>query len=68
MNFQSNTSSFYKHRLNKKISGVCAGIAQGNNLPVWATRLAAVTALVIFPVATLLAYFAAAIVLPAKYH
>ncbi|WP_394228046.1 PspC domain-containing protein [Pseudoalteromonas spongiae] len=60
--------SFYKDRLNKKVSGVCAGLALGNSLPIWSVRLAAVAAVLVFPVATLLAYFVAATVLPARYY
>lgn len=68
MRYQTEHGSFYKDRLNKKVSGVCAGLALGNNLPVWAVRLAAVCALLVFPVATILAYFVAGLVLPARYY
>ena len=68
MSIQVDNSSFYKDRLNKKVSGVCAGLARGNNLPIWGVRLGAVAALFVFPVATLLAHFVAATVLPARYY
>lgn len=68
MRYQTNNGSFYKDRLNKKVSGVCAGLALGNGLPVWSVRLAALAALLVFPVATLLAYFVAVAVLPARYY
>jgi phage shock protein PspC (stress-responsive transcriptional regulator) len=68
MSYQVNNGSFYKDRLNKKVSGVCAGLALGNNLPIWSVRLGALAALFVFPVATLFAYFVAAMVLPARYY
>ncbi|ATC93530.1 PspC domain-containing protein [Pseudoalteromonas tunicata] len=68
MNRFENTQSFYKDRLNKKISGVCAGIANGHNFPVWATRLATLLLFFVFPVPVLIGYFVAAMILPAKYY
>lgn len=67
MNY-SKQQSFYKDRINKKISGVCAGLALGNDFPIWSVRTAAVILLLLFPVAALLSYFAAALLLPARYH
>lgn len=68
MKYQATQGGFYKDRLNKKVSGVCAGLALGHRLPIWAVRVTAVAALLIFPVATLLAYFIASFVLPARYY
>ncbi len=64
----SDKQSFYKDRINKKISGVCAGLANGNGFPVWSVRLAAVFLLFMFPAAALLSYFAAALILPSRYY
>lgn len=62
------SNSFYKDRINKKISGVCAGVALGNGLPIWSVRVVALLLLVMFPVAALLSYFAASFILPARYY
>ncbi|MFQ3196250.1 MAG: phage shock protein C [Colwellia sp.] len=48
----------------KKLSGVCAGIAKYYELPRIAIRIAAIGALIIFPLATGVAYVVAAILLP----
>lgn len=62
-----NTSSFYKDKLNKKISGVCAGLAKSNDFPVWGVRLATLILFFMFPVAVLIGYFVGAMVLPERY-
>ena len=51
----------------KKVSGVCAGIAKYYNLPRWGVRIAAVCALIIFPMATGVAYIVGAILLPSSH-
>lgn len=61
------TNSFYKDKLNKKISGVCAGLANSNNLPVWGVRLATLLLFFMFPIAVLIGYFVGAMVLPERY-
>lgn len=48
----------------KKLSGVCAGIAKYYDYPRLAVRLAAIGALIIFPVAAGVAYIVASILLP----
>ena len=55
-----------KDGIHKKLSGVCAGIAKHYELPRLAIRLAAIGALIIFPVATGVAYIVAAVLLPTK--
>ena len=62
-----NTNSFYKDKLNKKISGVCAGLAKSNDFPVLGVRLAALLLFFMFPVAALIGYFVGAMVLPERY-
>jgi len=55
-----------KDVLNKKLSGVCAGIAKFYNCPRLAIRIAALLALITFPVAAGVAYIVAAILLPTR--
>jgi phage shock protein PspC (stress-responsive transcriptional regulator) len=55
-----------KDVVHKKLSGVCAGIAKHYELPRIAIRIAAIGALIIFPLATGVAYVVAAILLPSK--
>lgn len=65
--FSSNQN--FKRRLskdedNKKLSGVCAGIAKHFDLPRVVVRLAAIGALIMLPVATGVAYVVASMLLP----
>ena len=53
-----------KDATHKKLSGVCAGIAKYYEIPRIAIRIAAIGALIIFPLATGVAYVVAAILLP----
>lgn len=55
-----------KDVLHKKVSGVCAGIAKYYKLPRLAVRIAAILALITFPVATGVAYIVAAMLLPTR--
>jgi len=55
-----------KDVLHKKVSGVCAGIAKYYQLPRLAVRIAAILALITFPVATGVAYIVAAMLLPTR--
>lgn len=58
-----------KDMQNKKLTGVCAGIAKHYDLPRLAVRIAAVAALIMLPVATGVAYVVASILLPnSKYY
>jgi phage shock protein C len=50
----------------KKLSGVCGGIARHYELPRLVVRVAAVLALLMFPVATGVAYLVAAILMPSQ--
>jgi phage shock protein PspC (stress-responsive transcriptional regulator) len=61
--------TLYKDEVNKKLTGVCAGIAQHYNFPRLAVRIAAITALIMLPVATGVAYVVASVLLPnSKYY
>lgn len=67
MNKYQSTESFYKDRLNKKISGVCAGLAKGHDFPVWSVRLVTLVLFFMFPMAVVIGYFVAAVALPDRY-
>lgn len=58
----------YKDRINKKITGVCAGIARYFNCPSWVTRLTAVIAFISIPGITLVAYIVASLILPNRQY
>ncbi len=55
-----------KDSVHKKLSGVCGGIAKHYNLPRIAVRVGAIVALLMFPVATGVAYLVATILMPNK--
>jgi phage shock protein PspC (stress-responsive transcriptional regulator) len=58
-----------KDIVNKKLTGVCAGIARHYDFPRLAVRIAAITSLIILPVPTGVAYVVASILLPnTKYN
>ena len=58
------TDRWYCARAYRKIAGVSAGFAGYYQQPLWLIRLLAVILLVMFPVAAILAYLVAAVVLP----
>ncbi|OUR80113.1 hypothetical protein A9Q75_11165 [Colwellia psychrerythraea] len=54
---------------NKKLTGVCAGIAKHYDFPRLAVRIAAIAALIMLPVVTGVAYVVASMLLPnSKYY
>lgn len=55
-----------KDSVHKKLSGVCGGIAKHYNLPRVAVRVGAIAALIMFPVATGVAYLVATLLMPTK--
>ncbi|MBA6392050.1 PspC domain-containing protein [Colwellia sp. BRX10-3] len=55
-----------KDVVHKKLSGVCGGIAKHYNLPRIAVRVGAILALLMFPVATGVAYLVATLLIPTK--
>ncbi|ARD44715.1 PspC domain-containing protein [Colwellia sp. PAMC 21821] len=55
-----------KDLVHKKLSGVCGGIARHYNLPRLAVRVGAIVALLMFPVATGVAYLVATLLIPNK--
>ncbi|MFT5163127.1 MAG: phage shock protein C [Alteromonadaceae bacterium] len=66
MNRTYNSTMIYKDALHKKLSGVCSGIARYYNKERWLVRALTLVALVIFPVATGVAYLVASILLPSR--
>jgi len=64
---KKNSSSISKDLHHKKLSGVCAGIARHYDYPRLGGRIAAIGALILFPVAAGVAYIVAAILLPSSY-
>jgi len=61
-----NGNTLAKDNLNKKISGVCAGIANYYGYPRWGIRIAALFALFTVPMAMIIAYFVASIIMPKR--
>lgn len=57
---------WYRSSAFRKIAGVCSGLAGYYEQPRWLIRVLAVMLLLMFPVATLAAYFVAAVVLPLR--
>lgn len=67
MSYERNYSinkTLAKDILNKKLSGVCAGLAKYYNLPRVGVRIAAIIALIMLPVPVGVAYVVAAILMP----
>ena len=50
---------WFKDTLNKKISGVCSGLAYRLDFPVWVTRLVTILLFLSFPFVVALSYFIA---------
>lgn len=59
-------NTIYKDNVNKKLTGVCAGIARHYNFANWQVRAAAVGSLILFPVATGVAYVVATMLLRSR--
>lgn len=57
---------FYRDSERGVILGVCAGIAESFDLPVWLTRVAALALGWFFPIAVVVAYGLAALIMPER--
>ena len=57
-----------KDVLNRRLSGVCAGIAQYYNMGITSVRAITVVLGVIFPVPTILAYLLATFLMPTNHY
>ena len=55
-----------KDQLNRKLTGVCAGIGRHFNFPIWAVRTAAVVFTIMAPTAGIFGYFLASVLMPSK--
>ena len=55
-----------KDLLNRKLSGVCAGIAKHYNLPVFGVRAATIILGLMFPPAAIFGYLLATMLMPAS--
>lgn len=60
------TNRIYKSSVNKKVMGVCAGIARHYGIEAWMVRLATVLGFLAFPVPIAVAYFVAVVLLPSR--
>lgn len=54
----------YKDQVNKKLSGVCGGLAKYYGLPRFGVRLAVIAAMFVFPVVVGVAYVVATLLIP----
>ncbi|HBW98469.1 MAG TPA: hypothetical protein DEF74_09150 [Pseudoalteromonas sp.] len=59
MNNFKTQRGWYKDSLNKKISGVCSGLARRLDFPVWSIRLVTILLFISFPFAVALGYLIA---------
>jgi phage shock protein C len=64
----SSEQSWFCNKTHRKIYGVCAGLAACYQQPIWIMRLLAIALLFVFPVAAIVAYLAAAFLLPDRYQ
>lgn len=60
-------SAWFVNKAKRKISGVCAGFAAYYDQPIWVIRVLVVVMALCFPVAVLVAYIAAALILPERW-
>lgn len=66
MNRTYDSKTIYKDSVYKKLSGVCSGIARYYNMERWLVRGLTLVSLVIFPVATGIAYLVASLLMPSR--
>ena len=59
-----NSTHWFCDKARRKVAGVCAGLAACYQQPRWLIRVLALLLLLVFPLATLLAYLVAALILP----
>ena len=60
------TNRLYRDNIRRKISGVCAGVANHFEQPVWAVRVLAIVAFFFAPVPVAIAYALAVLLIPTK--
>lgn len=64
--YRTYQDSICKDNLNKKITGVCAGIARHFDIPRWQVRSLAVLALIVAPPMAITAYVVATFLMRAR--
>jgi phage shock protein C len=64
----THATGWFVDKSNRKLAGVCAGLASFYHQPRWLIRLLALLLLFTLPGITLFAYIAAAVILPTKYR
>lgn len=57
-----------KDRMNRKLSGVCAGVARHYDVPSLAVRAGVIVFGCLFPVFTILGYLLATVLMPDKHY
>jgi phage shock protein C len=60
------TNTIYKDALNKKLTGVCSGIARFYSMERWVVRALTLGALIVFPMATGVAYVVASVLMRSR--
>ena len=55
-----------KDHLNRKLSGVCAGVARHFDFPVWGVRAATIGFGLFFPMAAVFGYLLAVVLMPTR--
>ncbi|MBD1580920.1 PspC domain-containing protein [Pseudoalteromonas sp. S16_S37] len=66
MSIYSEKKACFRDLRNKKLAGVCAGIAQRFDIPIWLTRVLTVLIFLKFPFMVAMAYGISYAVLPSK--
>ena len=64
---RNDKNAWFVNKAKRKISGVCAGFATYYDQPIWVIRALVVVMALYFPVAVLVAYIAAALILPERW-
>ena len=67
MSIGRDRNAWFVNKAKRKISGVCAGFAAYYDQPIWVIRALVVVLGLYFPVAVLVAYIAAALILPERW-
>ena len=64
---RNDKNAWFVNKAKRKISGVCAGFAAYYDQPIWVIRALVVVMAFCFPVAVLVAYIAAALILSERW-
>ncbi|BBN80463.1 hypothetical protein PA25_04480 [Pseudoalteromonas sp. A25] len=66
MSIYREKKAYFRDLRNKKLAGVCAGIGQRFDIPIWLTRVLTVLLFLKFPLMVAMAYGVSYAVLPSK--